>query len=289
MKILSVNAHQFEKMPKYQLQRNLESTECELFILEQKDNWNKKLLKKFFVTSGEYFSNKLYTINALADLEALKDIEELVIPEELFALDDEIQGFTMPFIEKNVNLKILLSSDFTSLTKKISALKDIGNILKKIIKHPELQDYFFLGDIHEGNFIYDVERKMYRVVDLDSAKIGDNSPSMAKYLTTNKNLENLPQKYPLNEQEIHISNESTMILSYIYMVLNTIAKINVSKLSINEYYSYLGYLKDQGVSLELVELFSKIYAKGKNKIDIELLDSIPTQNSKILTYESFKR
>ena len=295
MKIRSYTEREFKKLKKMELHPSISHSECELFIIEDKEYWKKHhtLVKHFKQNNGEYFSNKLYTIHALVDNMDKLGIDELVLPSSLFAIDGEIQGYTMPYIEKNVNLGILLKSQTVSLGKKIIALKKIGHLLEKTMKLEGLEGSFYLGDIHEGNFIYDVEKGIYRAVDLDCCKIGNNNPSSSQYLSLNRKLEDFPNKYPIFHMDqfisFYINNENTTVLSYIYMILNTISKVKVHDLSVEEYYSYLQYLKDNGVPTELIDMFALVYTQSKNKIDIEALDSIPVKNSKILTYESFKR
>ena len=173
------------------------------------------------------------------------------------------------------------------------ALKEIGYLLEKTMKIEGLQGSFYLGDIHEGNFIYDIEKGMYRAVDLDSCKIGNNNPSSSQYLSLNRKLEDFPNKYPVFNMDpfisFYINNENTTVLSYIYMILNTMSKVKVHDLSVEEYYNYLQYLKDNGVPSELIDMFALIYTQSKNKIDIEALDGIPAKQEKIFTYDSFKR
>ena len=152
-----------------------------------------------------------------------------------------------------------------------------------------LENSFFLGDIHEWNFIYDIEKGMYRAVDLDSSKIGNNNPSISRYLSSNDKLDYLINKYPIAGNGNHISNVETTILSYVYMILNTISGVKIHRLTIDEYYNYLQYLKDRGMPSELVDMFSLIYTSSRNKIDIELLSDVPGKDSKALTYESFKK
>ena len=295
MKIRSYTEREFKKLKKFELHPSISHSECELFIIEDKEYWKKHhtLVKQFKQNSGEYFSNKLYTIHSLVDNADKLRIDELVLPSSLFAIDGEIQGYTMPFIEEHFNLGILLNSPMVSLSKKIIALKKIGELLEKIMKLDGLQGSFYLGDIHEGNFIYDIKKGMYRAVDLDSCKIGNNNPSSAQYLSLNRKLEDFPNKYPIFNMDqfinFYINNENTTVLSYIYIILNTISKVKVHDLSVEDYYDYLQYLKDNGVSSELIDMFALIYTQSKNKIDIELLDSIPVKNAKTLTYESFKR
>lgn len=294
MKIRSYTEREFKKLKKMDLHPSISHSECELFIIEDKEYWKKHhtLVKHFKQNNGEYFSNKLYTIHALVDNHDKLGIDELVLPSSLFAIDGEIQGYTMPYIERNVNLGILLNSSTVSLNKKIIALKKIGHLLEKTMKLEGMQGSFYLGDIHEGNFIYDIEKGMYRAVDLDSCKIGNNNPSSSQYLSLNRKLEDFPNKYPVFNMDpfisFYINNENTTVLSYIYMILNTISKVKVHDLSVEEYYNYLQYLKDNGVPSELIDMFSLIYTQSKNKIEIEALDGIPFKQAKILTYEAFK-
>lgn len=291
METLDLTTRQFKKMPKISLPRFIYNTESELYIFNEKEGWNrkKKLLKKYFLTSGEYFSNKLYTINTLIDNKDKLNIDELVFPEKLFVLDNYVSGFTMPFIEKNVNLQIYLNSPYVNFEKKKKILKKIGILIDKLLKLNKKTDLeFFLGDIHESNFIYDINNQMFRVVDLDSCKIGNNNSSVSKYLMFNPSLFAFPDKYPLDKNGIHISNTNTTILSFIYMILNTISKTRIHRLSIEEYYCYIQYLSENGIGKDLIEMFSLIYTHNQNKLDIDFLEEIEPKQEKILTYFKFQ-
>jgi len=295
VKIRSYTEREFKKLKKVELHPSISHSECELFIIEDKEHWKKHhtLVKHFKQNNGQYFSNKLYTIHALVDNKSILGIDELVLPSSLFAIDGEIQGYTMPFIEENFNLGVLLKSPAVSLNKKMLALQKIGHLLDKLMKLEGLEGSFYLGDIHEGNFIYDINKGIYRAVDLDSCKIGNNNPSSSQYLSLNRKLEDFPAKYTTFKMDQFISffenNEETTILSYIYMILNTISGVKIHELSVEEYYSYLQYLKDKGVPGELIDMFSLIYTPSKNKIDIEILSDIPSKTARVLTYDSFKK
>lgn len=65
MNIFTLNSREFKKLEKYSLNRIITNTESQLFIVDRKIKWNheKQLLKQFYKTSTEYFSNKLYTVN----------------------------------------------------------------------------------------------------------------------------------------------------------------------------------------------------------------------------------
>ena len=278
MQIMNISNHQFRKMKEYVPDNGIGHMECKLYLLKDKDKWNKnyKLFKKFNKTEGEYFSSKLYTINELINNKDKIEIEELVYPDKLISLDNEIVGYSMDFIKENININMILNSDEIDFKFKIKILKEIGLLLEKIKDNGIIT----LSDIHEGNFIYDLSRKQVCAIDLDSCKIGKNEGSLSKYLTSNNNLWNYPHKYPLNADDIHIPNTNTTYLSYIYMILNFISGTNyISELSIDSYYKYLERLKQNGFDQELLDIFSLIYVNTDNKNPVYLLDRI--QDKKI--------
>jgi len=286
MKIENIHSYQFNKLDKYILDKTIISTECELYIIPVKNKWNKyeKLLKKFFRINGEYFSNKLYTINELNDRKDEIDIDTLIFPDELISIDGIIQGFSMPFIRNNVNVLNLLSSNEIDIKTKLNILKEIGIIIDKIARI----ENFALGDIHEANFIYDLDEKRVKAVDLDSVKIGNNNPPISKFMIFNENLLRYQHKYPYDEEtEIHISNNNTMYLSYIYMILNTISEAKSYRMSISEYYDYLQFLVDNKCGKELIDILSYIYFSKDNVSPLNFLDQIPDNVD--LTYKQFKK
>lgn len=273
MQIMNISNHQFRKMKEYIPDNGIGHMECNLYLLNSKEKWNKnyKIFKKFNKTEGEYFSNKLYTINELINYKDKIEIEELVYPDKLVSLDNEIVGYSMEFIKDNLNINLILNSDIIDFKFKIKILKEIGLLSEKIKDNGIIT----LSDIHEGNFIYDLSKKQVRAVDLDSCKIGKNEGSLSKYLTFNHNLWNYTHKYPLNEDDVHIPNTNITYLSYIYMILNFISGTNyISELSIENYYKYLERLKQNGFNKELIDIFSLIYVNTDNKNPTYLLDSI---------------
>lgn len=276
MQIMNISNHQFHKMKEYIPNDGIGHMECTLYLLKEKNKWNKnyKLLKKFNKIDGEYFSNKLYIINELINNKDKIEIEELVYPDKLISLDNEIVGYTMEFIRNNININQILNINTTDFKFKIEILKEIGIILEKIKENGIIT----LSDIHEGNFIYDLDKKQTKAIDLDSCKIGKSESSISKYLTFNPNLWDYPYKYPLNEDDIHIPNNNTTYLSYIYMILNFISGTNyINNLSIDSYYKYLERLKQNGYSNELIDIFALIYTNADNKNPVYLLDEIKEQ------------
>lgn len=273
MKVLNITNHQFRKMNEYVPNNDIKHMECTLYLLKEKNKWNSnyKLFKKFNKVSGEYFSSKLYIINELINNRTEIELDELVYPDSLISVDNEIVGYSMDFIEHNININKLLNSPNFDFKFKINILKEIGLLLEKIKE----KGIITLSDIHEGNFIYDLDSKKVKAIDLDSCKIGKNDGSLSKYLTFSQNLWDYPHKYPLNEDDIHIPNMNTTYLSYIYIVLNFISGCNyINNLPIDTYYRYLEYLRKNGYNQELVDIFSLIYTKADNQTPLYLLDEI---------------
>lgn len=277
MKVIEISNHKFKKLKRY-IPNNINSMECELYLLKDKESWNTKykLFKKFNTTKGEYFSNKLYTLNSLNNSEEKLQDLNIVLPKELVTMNDSLVGYTMPFIQNNETLRFLLKSDIDTKSK-IALLKQLGQLLSNI----ENTGIIRLSDIHEGNFILNLDNNKLLGVDIDSAKIGNNDQSISKYLTYNTNLWDYPHKYPLDEDDIHIPNTNTTILSYIYIILNMLANYPVSNLPIEKYYDYIQTLNSNGLPNELVDLFSLIYTNKDNEWPTDLLDEIPEDISKL--------
>ncbi len=257
----------FEKLKKFDPGKNIPNTECELFIKGSLRSKNKEriLLKKYYVREGEYFGRKLKNLNTLIYYKnILGEIKELVLPDKLAIIDGEIVGYTMPFIEKSKNLQTILNSDI-SLEDKLTYLRQIGTILEKIKNIKDFPYDFHIGDLHEGNFLID-SKNLLRVVDLDSTYISNNKPFDAKYLSSNKILGCLPHKYMIDkDEEKIIPSINSDLYCYVMVVLNTISKVNMSKVSIHNFYRYINYLEDIGINKDMIYAVEKIYHSGDNE------------------------
>lgn len=211
---------------------------------------------------------------------------ELVTPTSLVSLDGEISGFAMPFIEDNTNLALLLNNPKVTLSQKIKLLKEILNILIKVQDSHELDGKFFLGDIHEANFIWDITEQTVRAVDMDSSYFSGGFISVSKVTTLNYLLEGFPNKYILDDESgKFIPNKDITSVSFIYMLLNVLSGCNDSHhWSYNEFYNYLSFLEKKGLSKELLDIIANLYTAGN--IDIynsELLDGIDKNKDYTMT------
>ena len=67
MKTVSFSNYTFKKFEKLKLESSIFNTEGKLYRFTDKNKWDlsEKVLKVFYNTEGDIFSNKLFTINSL--------------------------------------------------------------------------------------------------------------------------------------------------------------------------------------------------------------------------------
>ena len=288
MKVINITKRQLRKMLPLNLSRSIINKEGKLYIRDYKQKYGhfQDLLKIYNNQSESYIADKVAVITKLiATFESL-DMPELVTPTSLVSLDGEISGFAMPFIEDNTNLALLLNNPKVTLSQKIKLLKEILNILIKVQDSHELDGKFFLGDIHEANFIWDITEQTVRAVDMDSSYFSGGFSSVAKVTTLNYLLEGFPNKYILDDESgKFIPNKDITSVSFIYMLLNVLSGCNDSHhWSYNEFYNYLSFLEKKGLSKELLDIIANLYTAGN--IDIynsELLDGIDKNKDYTMT------
>ena len=258
------------------LPKNVTSTECELFKYPYYGK--EKLLKKLHRTDGIIFANKLYTIEAL---NANKDSmpSNFVLPESLVSINKKIEAFTMKYI-KGINLSVILNNPDITYEEKIHYLKSIGRILEQmqnIRKYTNLNN-FYLGDIHEDNFLVKRDKQEIYIVVLDSCKIAGNKSFPGRYLTNSSLIKYNNTKYQTLSQTDDLADykidENTDIYCYIIMILNYLYDGRVDRLSLDKFYDFINYLEDIKVNIELIECFNKIVVGGNNINPCNYLDTL---------------
>ena len=290
MDIINFSHHEFKKLKPYKLNRDIANTEAKLYIHVTKDRWNNiyELIKIFNIQEGEYFSNKLYTLNELMSLKEELTVKELILPRKLVAVEGKICGYSQRFINKNKNLQLVLQDPLVPNELKINLIYQVAKLIERIEKSRTCRKYkFYIGDLHEGNFIYRLEDNKVLSCDIDSSKIGRNKSSKSKYLTNNDKLWDFPNKYPLDSSNKHISNYNTTIISYIYMLISYFGNINASNLSTAQYYKYLQYLVDCGLQKEIVDTFKEIYYPHDNVFEPEIFKEIEPKVLKKIQEKNF--
>ena len=276
MQIINMSKTKLNSLEPLILPKNVTSTECELFKYPYYGK--EKLLKKLHRTDGIIFANKLYTIEAL---NANKDSmpSNFVLPESLVSINKKIEAFTMKYI-KGINLSVILNNPDITYEEKIHYLKSIGRILEQmqnIRKYTNLNN-FYLGDIHEDNFLVERDKQEIYIVDLDSCKIAGNKSFPGRYLTNSSLIKYNNTKYQTLSQTDDLADykidENTDIYCYIIIILNYLYEGRVDRLSLDMFYAFIDYLDDIKVNIELIERFNKIVVGGNNINPCNYLDTL---------------
>ena len=276
MQIINMSKTKLNSLEPLILPKNVTSTECELFKYTYYGK--EKLLKKLHRTDGIIFANKLYTIGAL---NANKDSmpSNFVLPESLVSINKKIEAFTMKYI-KGINLSVILNNPDITYEEKIHYLKSIGRILEQmqnIRKYTNLNN-FYLGDIHEDNFLVERDKQEIYIVDLDSCKIAGNKSFPGRYLTNSSLIKYNNTKYQTLSQTDDLADykidENTDIYCYIIIILNYLYDGRVDRLSLDKFYDFINYLEDIKVNIELIECFNKIVVGGNNINPCNYLDTL---------------
>ncbi len=278
MQITSLTERQLKKLPRLSLSSKIINTEAKLYVSDKKQRYLRvnELLKIFYVQSTDYLSDKIYIIGKIMSLFENIEMPEFVLPTSLVAINGKVSGYSMPWIEDNINLSLLLNNPKVKIAEKIKYLRKILQILIKINNNPELRDKIFLGDIHEANFLFDITDQVVRVVDLDSAYIPGGPIPTSKFTTFNEKLYGIPEKYPIDlETDKVIPNDQNTNLCFLYMLLNSLSGENAYKWSFEEHYEYISKLKRIGFPANLLDMLSNIYTSCRLDIyDPELLNGI---------------
>lgn len=241
---------------------------------------SKKAFKLLHKKSGVNFSNKLYTINSLMDLSERVDMPEMVFPECLLTVDNEVVGFSMPLINGVTLAEIIYNSDI-DISIKVKYLKQIGDILERMagVRKEYPNSNWYLNDLHERNFVVDLDKQQLHTVDLDSCRILGNHPFLSKYLSSFSPLIDFPEKYHTDFQIScggdFVADENSDLYCYAMLVLDFLygARINLS--SKEEYFAYLEYLKSVGAPEDLIDAWAKVYSNDNNVNFAPLLDALP--------------
>ena len=240
----------------------------------------KEVLKILHQQNGLYLSNKLYTLNSLYDIEDALDNDSFVLPNRLLTVDDKVVGFTMPLINGVTLADILFNADI-DIKIKVKYLKRIGAILDAMasFRKEYPQSNWYLNDLHERNFMVDLEKERLYAVDLDSCRILGNHPFLSKYLSSFSPLIDFPEKYHTDFQIScggdFVADENADLYCYAMLVIDFLYGARINYASKEEYFGYLEYLKSIGAPQELVDAWAKVYTNDNNVNFAPLLDSLP--------------
>jgi serine/threonine protein kinase len=287
MEIINVTSKKFEKLKLLDIPSEITNTEAKIFYIKRRGEL--KVFKNLFRIKGSTFANKLYTLEMLDNN---KDIlpSEYVLPDYLISVDGVINGFAMPYIH-GTNLSLLLNNPKIDNQVKIDYLIKVGKLLERL-DYIRMNDNLnvYLNDLHSSNFLIDKDGNL-KVLDLDSSKICDNKPFPAKYLMPSSLVRYTPDKYTIyNKKLIDKSNDdyydykqelgyldadkNTDLFCYNIMILNFLYGDNIVRMDMNDFYSYIMYLKKLDLDENLIRIFDKLLAQCDNESPVDYLSTL---------------
>ena len=236
--------------------------------------FNKKMvLKRIDFTRCDEIINKILFLNRYKNLMP----SNFVIPEFLVLLDNKDLYMAMDYVNGN-NLGDVLKDKNINICDKKKYLSYIGNVLEemKCIRKNYLLNDFYLGDIHEDNFIVSND-KLYTIY-LDDIKIDSISP-IASYLQVGSLFSYLhTDKYIIEDYNPYFVkykvDYNTDMYCYIMVILNFLYGDNVNNMNINDFYCYLDYLYKICIDISLLECFNSISYSDDNINPMNYIDSL---------------
>ena len=283
----------YNSLEQLEIDNSIINTEAKLLLVQLRNKI--KVFKNLHRLSGPTFANKLYTLELLNTYRELLP-QSFVIPDSLCSVQGNIEGFSMELIEGTV-LSILLNDKNVDYKTKIHYLKEVGKLLDQLekIRVNSPLDNIFINDLHDANFLIEKDTGNLRTIDLDSCKIADNKPFPSKVLSPLALLNFVDNKYQIYSKDFGMYREgykynyrsefgyiypdkNSDVYCYIIMILNFLYGANVNNMKLDEFYDYIFYLENIGVSHELIEYFIKILSNADNEIPIEALDSLTEEN-----------
>ena len=288
MEIINYSQDRVSKLEELPL-KDILHTESELLYVVEKGEI--KVFKKLIENSGEEFSNKSYTVTSLIDNRYRINIDEIVFPEHAVSVSKNVVGFVMPNI-RNVTLSKYMKDKRKTLTQKIELLKQINEVLLKMKRVREREKMnFYINDFHEDNILYNKDTERVNFVDIDSCRILQNQPFLAKYLTRESLASYFPKKYIRNETNSSgyiIADQNSDLYCYAIIILNFLYQGRFDQLDITTARLYMEYLKDIGFSDEFVTALSKPFEEDKeNEFLGKYLDEITNEKTNETTHSQF--
>lgn len=266
---------ELKRLKEYPLDKRIMNTESIIYYYKRDYKTNETLLlKKLYDTRDKKVERKISTIETLQK-SPLMEYKELVIPEDIISIQGIKSGFTIKEIANNTNLELILNNKEISTSKKIELLKKIGDLLNRV--NSSNQEFYF-GDLQPSNILVDEENNIY-VVDLDSSAVNRKKPLETKYIVFDKKTHDV-RKYKVNKAKRAYPSQDIDIFCYNTMVLNTIAGEPIHRTTIPEFYDYLNYLDDKGISRDILDIFSNHYSNKPNESVYPYLDELPKQIGK---------
>ncbi len=216
-----------------------------LFIIDE------KTVVKIFVSSPELAVKNIDNLLLMRNRDDLEVLSELTMPTELIRIQNEIIGYSMPYIQ-GCTLNKFLTDKHISDKFKISAFKQLACL---ICSMPE---DIFIGDLHGENVLIDSNYKIH-LIDIDGFSLKDGH-----CLTVPQSAPNIVGKY-IDDEGNRIISRNSDIYCFYNLFLNWIAD---SPFAMSDFYRvrYIQYLKENGFPLEIYEDVCRQYQSLPNTL-----------------------
>ena len=268
MKEISLKESSISRLKRYPLD-NIMSSESSFYYYKKDKDRSNILLKRLYVTEPKRVERKISTIEKLEDSE-LSTYPELIIPNGFVTIQGVKSGFTIKEVSNCTNLHLFLEDNSVSREDKITVLKKIGELLRRVQRQGQ---EFYFGDLQSYNFLVDKDLGIY-VVDLDSSATSRLKPLETKYIIIDKKTYTV-SKYKVNRSGRAYPNKDIDLFCYNTMVLNYLAGRSLHRLDYQEYYDYLQYLENIDMPKDMIEIYTHHYTDKHNESVAELLDDLP--------------
>lgn len=292
MKVFNLTEKQFLELDKLLLPKEIANTQGALYHMPIDSDEIRLVFKMIFPPDFEYFANKMANISDLIDAQRELALPELVYPNGLVTIENELVGFTMPFVDGD-NLKCILKNPDIPYAEKRDYLIQIGQLLEKmkLLRQTTSFNDFYLNDIHEANFIIENTTRRIKFVDLDSCAINGNEVDRSMYLRPLVKFDKLKDKYEQIKGGYFGTfikpSDNTELYSYLIIILNFIGEENLALLKGDDFITYLLYLQSLGYPNELLDCFARLYTHQDNINPVNALEKLEYIADS--SYQSYQR
>ncbi len=290
MEIINFKRRDFSNFRQFKLSSDILSTEASFYWLD-----DKHLIKRYKTLTRDYLDGAIYTIDNLTKYKSVINIDELVIPKSLMSINHRVCGYIVDFID-GVNLSKILYDPKVSIQQKMHYLKLVGMSLEKMqgVRDTTCLTDFFIGDLHEDNIMVDRNGEI-RFLDLDSCKINNNVTSSSKYLTEIwycGRIECIDHKYIQTFDRFGygaiVPSSDSDLYCYNIMIMNTLLQGDITCYGLADFNRYIDFLYNKGVSVDLVNSFSKLYSNlYPNENPYKFLDLVDDNWGKVYSKKFF--
>lgn len=188
----------------------------------------------------------------------------------------KINGVPLEWVLRDSRIKI-----------KIQLLQKLGQIINKFGQIPNFPYNLHIGDLHEGNILITTNKNL-KIIDTLSTYIENmdglifetpNEAPHSKYLEYNKEIKKAKyaKKYRKGYPNVIIPSKDTDIFCYIIIILNTLAQIEASMITLDALLNYLDYLENIGIDINFLNSVKTLFTTSPNINPHEYISNITNE------------